>query len=225
MTRPIPTSSPTIIDSADAPDYLERMGISLQALQQALGEGETAAGNTDDNHPVTAAGYYRWAETNASIRRSHTRDGQWTRRNPSGRPLIENNEADYALIACGGDAATGTKEMSNVARKKGPAMEAAHRGQTTQMELRLFVELKEKSDQNAAMPSADQPPTGEWILLYHRDKEELRAEVSLPAGFSDGFVTDWVVRVILPTTDMKKRTQVPKDIGGGDVEFNIEEAQ
>lgn len=224
MTTPFPMPTPIVIDAADAVGYLERMNISLPDLQNSLERGEIAAGNTDDNHPVTAAGYYRWSETNASIRRSHTNSGQWSRRNPSGRPLIESKEANYALIACGGDAATGTQAMPNVARKKGPAMEAAHRGPVTQMQLNLFVELPEASEQNDGIPDEDQPPAGEWLLLYHRDKEEMRAEVSLPAGFNDGFVTGWVVRVILPTTEMKARTKIPTDIGGGDVEFSIMEA-
>lgn len=223
MTTPSPMPTPIVIDAADAASYLERMNIILPDLQTALGIGETAAGNVDDNHPVTAAGYYRWSETNASIRRSHISSGQWSRKNPSGRPLVENKEANYTLTACGGDAATGTEAMSNVARKKGPATEDAHRGQVHQ-QLTLFLELPEASRQDDSIPDADQPPTGEWLLLYHRDREEMRAEVSLPAGFKGGFVTGWVVRVILPTTDMKDRTAIPTDIGGGDVEFNIMEA-
>lgn len=224
MTTPSPMPTPIMIDADDAADYLERMNISLPDLQESLERGEIAAGNTDENHPKTAAGFYRWSETNASIRRSHTSSGQWSRSNPSGRPLIESKEANYALIACGGDAATGTEAISNVARKKGPATEAAHRGQAPQMQLSLFVELPQASGQDVGIPDANQPPTGEWLLLYYRDKEDLRAEVSLPAGFNDGFVTGWVVRVILPTTEMKDRATIPTDIGGGDVEFSIMEA-
>lgn len=223
MTTPSPIPAPIVIDAADAVGYLERMDISLSDLQEALAIGEMAAGNTDDNHPVTAAGYYRWSETNASIRRSHINSGRWSRKNPSGRPLIESKEATYTLTACGGDEATGTEAMPNVARKKGPATEAAHRGQTDQ-QLSLFLELPEASGQGVGVPDADQPPTGEWLLLYYRDEEEMRAEASLPAGFHEGFVTGWVVRVILPTTEMKERTKIPTDIGGGDVDFNIMEA-
>lgn len=224
MFIPSPTPTPIIVDAADATGYLERMNISLLDLTKALDFGETAAGNTDDNHPVTAAGFYRWSETNASIRRAHTSGGQWSRQNPSGRPLIKNKEANYRLTACGGDAATGTEAMPNVARRKGPAMEAAHRGQAPHMQLSLFLGLPEVGGWVAGTPEADQPPEGEWLLLYHRDRGEIRAEVSLPTGFKDGFVTDWAVRVILPSTDMTERKKIPTDIGGGDVEFNIMEA-
>lgn len=223
MTTYSPKPQSIVIDASDAADYLAKMNMNLSDLQTALEDGEMMAGNADDNHPVTAAGYYRWAETNASIRRSHSGSGQWYRKNPSGRPLVENKDADYSLTACGGDAATGTNAMSNVARKKGSATENAYRGQEHQ-QLTLFIELSESNGQKNNISDTDKPPTGGWLLLYYRDEEEMRAEVSLPVGFSGGFVSGWEVRVILPTINMKDRTKIPTDIGGGDVEFDIREA-
>jgi hypothetical protein len=42
-----------------------------------------------------------------------------------------------------------------------------------------------------------------WLLLYHFTPEEIRAELSLPAGITAaGFVDAWQERIILPAIDL-----------------------
>jgi hypothetical protein len=69
------------------------------------------------------------------------------------------------------------------------------------------------------------PPPGNWFLLYHRDSDEVRAEISLPLGFADGQFTGWRVRVILPEWRPVDgaAARKPLDIGGQDVDFQVSE--
>ncbi|MGV9798328.1 hypothetical protein ACWDTP_09730 [Mycobacterium sp. NPDC003449] len=53
--------------------------------------------------------------------------------------------------------------------------------------------------------------------------QEIRTEISLPLGFSDGQFTGWRVRVILDSWKPAEPVNRPFDVGGQDVDFEVRE--
>ncbi|MDO5511934.1 hypothetical protein [Corynebacterium sp.] len=213
MTSPFPT--PIVIDPDDAEQYLAQMDVSLEHIVAALNSGGTAAANTDSFHPVNAPGFYFWSETSATLRRSHSTGPEWSCDNKFGRPRISHSSGKYILVAVGGNELTASQQDPNVARRKGPGLEAAQYEQLT-----IGLPLSGST----SVPDLSGPPFGEWLLLYRADRQGVRAEVSLPSGVSEGLITGWKVRVILPSIKYDGDISLPTDFGGDDVDFYIREA-
>ncbi|MFW0169199.1 hypothetical protein [Rothia sp. P4278] len=213
--------STVIISAEDAADFLAKMDISIVDINAGLEAGEQAAGNTGIDAPATAAGTRRWFDTTEVIRRELRTKGPWKIENPKNRPLVVHLGGDYRMGILGGDANTGIPDPDVVPkanRKKGVATkESVNANQEA-----LFY-LNKPADNTLHEVIGSLPPAGHWFLLYYRDEEEIRCEISLPSpSFEDGQFQSWQCRVILPPIDKTAvdRNKIP-DIGGGDVEFQI----
>lgn len=196
------------------------MDISVSDILAAIDNGETAAGNITNFHPVTGAGLVRWIEVVGRLREGLSEHGPWTESNPSNRPVSKHTKYGYSLSPIGGNEATGIIDHPSgplAARKKGVATaEAVTAG------LAALIEV-ETLRPNAQQPPGTRPPVGCWFLLYHRADGEARLEVSLPLGFEGGQFTGWQVRVILDSWKPRDVTQNPLDVGGQDVDFQVDE--
>lgn len=76
---------PIIIPPSEAAQYLAQRDIEVDLLKNGLQVGFTQRRNCSEFHPVTAPGYYQWAETNAEIRRNFCASGRWALDNPDNR--------------------------------------------------------------------------------------------------------------------------------------------
>lgn len=210
-----------IIEPSEAPEFLAKFGIDIADIQEGLEAGEQAAGNTRSSAPVTAAGSRRWFDTTEVIRDHLMTKSGWKLANPKGRPLSIHPSGKHILGILGGDANTGILDPDVVPkanRKKGPAT-----GESVNANQPALFYLDGPSDEIVREAVAGVPSEGHWFLLYYRDEEEIRCEISLPyPEFDEGQFQRWQYRVILPAIDKSAidRSKIP-DIGGGDVEFQI----
>lgn len=210
-----------IIEPSEAPEFLAKIGIDIADIQEGLEAGEQAAGNTRSSAPVTAAGSRRWFDTTEVIRDHLSTKNGWKLDNPKGRPLSIHPSGKHILGILGGDANTGILDPDVVPkanRKKGPAT-----GESVNANQPALFYLDGPSDETVREAVAGVPSEGHWFLLYYRDVEEIRCEISLPyPEFDGGQFHRWQYRVILPAIDKSTidRSKIP-DIGGGDVEFQI----
>jgi hypothetical protein len=67
-----------------------------------------------------------------------------------------------------------------------------------------------------------------WLLLYHVTRDEIRAELSLPAGITPaGYVDSWQQRIILPVIDLISAAADRRGISGAggaaDVMVSVEQ--
>ncbi|MGH1978386.1 hypothetical protein [Rothia sp. L_38] len=210
-----------IIEPSEAPEFLAKFGIDIADIQEGLEAGEQAAGNTRSSAPITAAGTRRWLDTTEVIRDHLSTKNGWKLANPKGRPLSIHPSGKHILGILGGDANTGILDPDVVPkanRKKGPAT-----GESVKANQPALFYLNMPSDEMVRELVAGVPSEGHWFLLYYRDVEEIRCEISLPyPEFDGGQFHRWQYRVILPSIDKSAidRGKIP-DIGGGDVEFKI----
>ena len=216
MTTPTNTPEARVYSGDEANEYLTALGLSQGLLWDSLAEGVRALRNTSDHHPPTAPGYYLWAETIAALRRGLQATGDWRIANPKNRPLVINEKTGVSITAAGGNAATGTEAMSNVARSKGQA--TRERYAPNQLELPLFLRPAGDEDRDRGV--------GDWIFLYNLDKRGARGELSLPRNFTDdGYVHSWRARILLEPRDEYDQMvrELPDEWAGDDVDFRLQE--
>lgn len=207
---------PEIVRPDEAEEYLSGMNITLNSVRDALGAGELAARNLTSFHPVIAPGFHRWTQTVGTLRESLSDTGEWRHLDQLNRPYSLRADKRYSLSFISGNSETGSDSptaVPNVSKKKGRATEEFILA--GQQEVFDLTEPLQLSDNSGA------PPAGTWFLIYYRDSEELRAEVSLPTGFEDGRFTGWLIRVLLPTIEYKTTIRKPLDAEDEDVGFII----
>ncbi|MDO4887644.1 MAG: hypothetical protein Q3979_02895 [Actinomycetaceae bacterium] len=219
-SRSLPLGQTIIIKERDTKAYLDEMGIDVMSLESALEAGEQAAANTTSYAPKTGAGMRRWITTVETARTLLSEEG-WKPDDKANRPTAKSPDSRWTLAFVGGDEYVGNPDGNAVpkaARPKGPATAEA-------VGVQLSLDIPpQKSHLTGSSADHDMPPEGEWVFLYYRAEEEIRSEVSFPSGFDDGQFTGWRVRVLLPPIPLADATAVP-DVGGGDVEFKVENAE
>lgn len=225
MEQRQPIHEPIIIPPSKAAQYLAQRDIEVDLLTNGLRVGFTQRRNCSEFHPVTAPGYYQWAETNAEIRRSFCAGGQWTLDNPDNRPLIENAKQNIRFVAAGGNAATGLEiGTPDVARPKGKAtIDSVNATNSLTISLGLF------DLERVSINAAEVPPQGEWLLLYYYDEtaQELRCEFSRPSALTDGGkVYAWSTRVLLEAIRLDSANVQPDLFNSEDdgIDFSISRA-
>ncbi|WP_235169955.1 hypothetical protein [Rhodococcus erythropolis] len=200
------------------------MDIEPSWIAGAISNGEVAAGNVTTDHPITAAGLVRWIEVVGELRRQLRESGNWDRDNPQNRPISRRRGTQFTLSTVGGDEATGVSDSAGpkAARRKGKATEHAVNGVIPLISIETL-----RGSPATAPDGLDAPPSGNWFLVYHRAKDEIRLEVSLPRHFDvdAGQFDDWRVRVILDSWKPDVlNDRMPQDVGGQDVDFRVIEA-
>ncbi|WP_216382142.1 hypothetical protein [Arcanobacterium phocae] len=213
-------------DITDVPDQVEKalseLGLSHSVIDQPLQAGEYAAKNITSFHPKTAAGLARWMETVAIARQELVglNTEEWRVVDKRLKPLLENPEREIMLSFVAGNQATGKKDsFPNSRRKQGRTSAELHSGSFTIIGEDALPGIDEKL-QVVGVGNEDQLEVR--VLLYYRDKDELRAEISLPQGVKDGLFTGWKRRIILEPLQFDSVQNVrPLDVGGGDIDFEI----
>ncbi|SKF15008.1 Uncharacterised protein [Mycobacteroides abscessus subsp. abscessus] len=217
QSPPPPT---TIIGPQDAQQYLAQMDIAVTDVLEALEAGDVAAGNIGGHHPVTAAGLVRWIQLVGVLRELFAGRNIWHGDNPKNRPITRHLKKSYTLSTVGGTEPTGQLDHPSgprAARKKGSATKEA---------VTRTLALIEVHKLRTGSPRVDDrlsPPLGNWFLVYYRADDEVRWEISLPSGFSEGQFTGWRVRVIPGSWEPAEPAARPLDVGGQDVDFVVRE--
>jgi hypothetical protein len=219
-TRPQATTATIVIGPDDAAEYLSQMDIDITDVRQAIEAGDIAAGNKTKHHPVIAAGMSRWLDT-VGVLRARLARGQWVSSDPRNRPVSDHRKLPYGLSTVGATEPTGIADHPSgprAARRKGIGTAEA-----VNSTIPLITVETLRRQEPAAVSGA--PPAGNWFLLYYRDNDVVRAEISLPLGFAGGQFTCWVVRVILPEwrPQDSAAARKPLDVGGQDVDFQVSE--
>jgi hypothetical protein len=230
MTLNAPAPSPLIVPADRAEDYLRRLGIPTQAIYQGVELGDLRAADVDAFHPRGSAGVTRWIGTVGGLRRSMVDGRKWKQLDKLNRPTVERADGKVSLSVVGCNDATGDPESVDgprAANRRGPATIAALKDQ---LELDLIMVAALVSGGSPPTSIEDDPPLGQWFVLYHRAEGGVQLEVSKAAGIDEqgddrktGQFTGWLVRVILnpyqpgPAAAGKQ----PLDVGGDDVDFTI----
>lgn len=113
----------------------------------------------------------------------------WSRSDEGNFCTVVEPGGRFAIAVASGSEYTGVvnREIPTTKCRKGPnTADAVH----TNEQLYLFKEL--------APVATREPDRATWILLFHNDAKEIRAELSLPNSIGDdGHIDGWRERIIL----------------------------
>ncbi len=184
----------------------------LAVLQEALRAGFVGRSSRTANDAPNAAGFYQWNDTLRSLRENMASQG-WPRNDDGNWPRTLHPIGRLAIAVSTGNQNTGRIDATpSTSRSKGPRTADA-------------VDVNQQWLPGVPKPRVDindaEYPT--WFLLFHREKSELRAEISLPVTMgNDGHVNAWRERIILPTIPLDPDFAViPEPDFGPDVEITI----
>ncbi|SDN84887.1 hypothetical protein SAMN05660199_00838 [Klenkia soli] len=178
-----------------ADQMVSKFGFTAAFLRDAVVARAAAAARSYAGglYPPAASGMARWMHSVAYTREALSALGY----EPNDTDLISkviHRERGLAIVCAAGNPVTGVPFM--LARKypttkwpKGERTAVAVARNNEQMT--FFDELDEDEEPIR--------PLETWLLLQYADREEVRAELSLPAAINHrGFITDWHQRYILP---------------------------
>lgn len=189
-----PGAHKTFAEQVDA--ELAAFGLTTAWLHEALEAGAIAFRACTASHPVTARGYYFYAETVRALREILAEHG-WSPESDGNIEYVFHAERALRMFVLAGDGATGHAQSPLRSRRsRGPrGRQAIHRNQ-------LVMDLPDLSPTS----EGDVATSGAWALVHHVDVEgqEVRCELSLPISVgADGRVEGWHRRIMLPELSFK----------------------
>jgi hypothetical protein len=167
---------------------LAALGLTRQVLLEAVLAGLLARDACTPNDPPFLPGIYQWGRTVRVLREVLAPLG-WSRSDEGNFCTVVEPEGRFAIAVASGCEQTGVvgREMPTTKCRKGPnTADAVHANE----QLYLFREL--------APVVTREPDRATWILLFHNDAKEIRAELSLPNSIGeDGHINGWRDRIII----------------------------
>jgi hypothetical protein len=148
---------------------------------------------TDDG-PKSAPGYYAWAAGTTRMRQMFRREG-WERGDENGIETIANSDLKTKVAIMNTDAGTCDHTRTPINR-------TLKRSATAKLvDLNNQGELFKKRE----MGPYDEPPFSLYYLCIHDGKGKVRAEISMPIEFADGYISKFSERIfILQGDDWEK---------------------
>ena len=143
--------------------------------------------------PPIMEGLTRWGRMNRFLREELIPAG-WRFDNPRNLPRTIHPNGEFAIVATTGDELTGLAGLLPATKYlKGDATVEA-----------ITVNEQLTLDFGDFAPGPDDVPVGgsgemlTWFMMFHTEEEAFRVELSLPNAITDGRITSWAERIILP---------------------------
>jgi hypothetical protein len=181
---------------AEAVDRLAELGLSLEQVERIVRRADADASMCTPFDPPIMEGLTRWARTNRYLREELAPAG-WQFDNPRNFPRTIHPSGEYAITATTGDDLTGLADLlptTKYAKGYATTEAVAQNGQPT---LDFgdfdFSPLRARGEEQVELSV---PRT--WFLLFHLDAAGFRVELSLPDAITDGRITRWAQRIVLP---------------------------
>jgi hypothetical protein len=176
--------APVLVEE-QAADRLAELGLTTEIIERVVRRADAEASTCTPLDPPIMAGLTRWGRTNRYLREELIPVG-WTFDNPRNLARTIHPSGQFAIVAATGDDLTGLAGLLPTTKyAKG---DATIHAVAANEQLTLF-DLRPRTDSGELLT---------WFLLFHGDEHEFRAELSLPNEITDGRITGWAERIILP---------------------------
>ena len=198
----------------DATSRLAEIGLDPEILRRAVEAGEMAADTCTDHDPSGFRGYTLWGVCTRELRMGLTPRG-WKRQNRQNLPLVVSPDGAIAITVATGDPNTGIEDATP--HTKNP------RGRVTLTAIGVnAVQLTFLDPVGQLRPEPGVEPVAlTWILLFYRDRDIIRCELSLADAWDDdGRPCGWAERLILepvgvvdrPTIQMEQEPEIDVEV-------------
>ena len=202
-------------DEAEAYRRAEALGVSWTLIAKALRIGHQSADFVTESYPPGHAGQVVYGETTASLR-SELGSRGWTKNDTDNIARIVSPDDETMVVVNSGNRFTGCRGMGRRVSTKYPRGRAARRIINDNLQMELFDPAEV-----SVLPVAAKRLT--WILLYYRQGDAIRSELSCPVAVSrTGEVTGWRERLIFPIIDLSVPSPtMPEEYGPSDVHVPV----
>lgn len=194
---------------------LARLGLTAPPLMRSVRAGYLSRISRTANDAPIAAGFYHWNETLRTLRDELVVLG-WTRVDEQMFSTILSPDGRIAISVSSGDEATGhPRGFPRTKRDKGPRTADAIYANVEQLD--LFVAAPEPTLEKEVECLT-------YVLLFHADATELRAELSLPVSMDEkDHIDSWRERIILRSQPLDPEgTAMPEPDFGPDIDIDVQ---
>lgn len=185
---------------------LAELGLNEEILRKVILEGEAARNRCTANDAPCIPGIVAWGASVRSLRDELIpQPHNWVKNNDDNFPTVVSPDGKIAIAVATGDEGTG-QEKANPKTKypKGIAAEEAINRNLNS----LFAEVRAAAQAEKEKRNNKQT----WILLKHRNKDTVFAELSLPASMTKNEqVKNWLTRIILDPIKTDPNIEIEDD--------------
>jgi hypothetical protein len=181
-----------VLAEAEAIKRLAELGLGVEMIERTVRRADADASMCTAFDPPIMEGLTRWGRTNRYLREELVQAG-WRFDNPRNLPRTIHPSGEFAVVATTGDDLTGLAEdlLPTTKYSKGFATAEA-------VALNGQLPLDFGDFDFGAGRTADSAVLQTWFMLFHVDDDAFRVEISLPDRITDGRITSWAERIILP---------------------------
>lgn len=177
----------------DVADYIRsNIGIEVGVIEGAIEAGAADAAMVTAHNAASSYGYRFWDGLVASLRDQLVPRG-WMSERPGQLEVVRRADNRLQITGSLGDDAVGVESGDpNCRHDKGESTDAA-------------VRVNQLTLAGASNGDPSWQPMLTWWILYRFSgvaERRVTAELSLPREGSGGRITDWAVRLLLPTFDL-----------------------
>ncbi len=185
--------SAKVLVGSEASGRLAELGLTIELIERVVRRADAEASMCTALDPPMMEGLTRWGRMNRFLREELIPAG-WRFDNPRNLPRTIHPSGEFAIVAATGDELTGLAGLL-------PATKYL-KGDATVQAIVINEQLTLDFDDFA--PGPDDIPVGgsgemlTWFIMFHTKEEAFRVELSLPNAITDGRITSWAERIILP---------------------------
>ena len=185
--------SARVLAGSEASGRLAELGLTIELIERVVRRADAEASMCTALDPPIMEGLTRWGRMNRFLREELIPAG-WRFDNPRNLPRTIHPSGEFAIVATTGDELTGLAGLL-------PATKYLKGDATVQA---IAVNEQLTLDFGDFAPGPDDIPVGgsgemlTWFMMFHTEEEAFRVELSLPNAITDGRITSWAERIILP---------------------------
>jgi hypothetical protein len=196
-----------VIKQLSGAERLVQLDLSAELIGRVLSRADQETEGCTPLDPPILQGLLRWGRTTRFLREELIPVG-WSQDNPRNLARTIHPSGDFAIVVATGGVGTGlTNGDPGTRHRKGNATsEAVRANNQLSFDLGPLVYVERAVQEVRSLL----PHT--WLLLFLVDGDVIRAELSLPAAFEDGRITEWLDRILLPAVPRDRAAMGAADI-------------
>ena len=181
--------SARVLVESEASGRLAELGLTIELIEHVVRRADAEASICTALDPPIMEGLTRWGRMNRFLREELIPAG-WRFDNPRNLPRTIHPSGEFAIVATTGDELTGLAGLL-------PATKYL-KGDATVQAIAVNEQLTLDFGDFAPGPIGGSRDMLTWFMMFHTDEEGFRVELSLPNAITDGRITSWAERIILP---------------------------
>jgi hypothetical protein len=181
--------SARVLVESEASGRLAELGLTIELIERVVRRADAEASMCTALDPPIMEGLTRWGRMNRFLREELIPAG-WRFDNPRNLPRTIHPSGEFAIVATTGDELTGLAGLL-------PATKYL-KGDATVQAIAVNEQLTLDFGDFAPGPIGGSRDMLTWFMMFHADEEGFRVELSLPNAITDGRITSWAERIILP---------------------------